>query len=468
MTRSPTHNPRSRRLIESGVALLIALSMVRMWGVDGFPGVCRVTGGSMATTLLGQHYHGECIDCGHRFVFGGEPPPPIDGRIWCPNCGYADNRIGRQALLAGDGLLINRSAFLVRKPRRWEPIAVRNPERADQLCVKRVAGLPGETVEIRHGDLYINGHIQRKSYAPQRAMAVLVHDASCPPGGRTDAPERWLAAGTDSRWGSHRGRFAHASGGKGCPTNWLVYHHWVRPADGSEPVESAPICDRCGYNQVRPRRVESSRAVADVMVEFRLNDFWGSGPMTVELSTGRRRFDARIWPSDGRFELRQDGRRAPTGEGRFENPLAGSKIVVSLFDRQLLLALDDRPVAAWPFDPNGDPSEPPATPIRIGAGDLGLVLDDVRVYRDVYFTRPTGIGARWAVDEPCRLNPEHFFLMGENSAVSEDSRTWSSGAGVAGKMIVGRPAVVWFPAKPVDLWGWQFQVPDPAQIRYIW
>ena len=59
---------------------------------------------------------------------------------------------------AGDTVLINRLAFRTRKIRRGELIAYRNGDKLDSsIHVKRVIGLPGETVQITGGAVYING-----------------------------------------------------------------------------------------------------------------------------------------------------------------------------------------------------------------------------------------------------------------------------------------------------------------------
>ena len=42
--------------------------------------------------------------------------------------------------------------------------------------MKRVVGLPGESVEIRDGDVLINGRVARKSLVQQRNLRVLVYD----------------------------------------------------------------------------------------------------------------------------------------------------------------------------------------------------------------------------------------------------------------------------------------------------
>ena len=50
---------------------------------------------------------------------------------------------------------------------------------------------------------------------------------------------------------------------------------------------------------------------------------------------------------------------------------------------------------------------------------------------------------------------------------AQDSRTWPEGTAVPAKLLVGKPLIVHFPARHVELGGWSFQVPDPTKIRYI-
>ena len=49
-------------------------------------------------------------------------------------------------------------------PQRYDVVICRYPGRGDTNFVKRVVGLPGDTVEIRDGYLYINGEKQDESY----------------------------------------------------------------------------------------------------------------------------------------------------------------------------------------------------------------------------------------------------------------------------------------------------------------
>ena len=224
-----TLNDHSRQPIEWVILLLAATIVLRAWFLEGFPWGCQVVGGSMAETLLGTHREVICADCGHSFICDAA----LDSaacRAVCPNCGYAGNRLDASGDLAGDRVLIDRGAFLLRPPRRWEVVALRQPGQPVATCVKRVVGLPGETIQIRHGDVYADGRIQRKTLAQQRAMAVLVHDAKHLPT-LEPLPARWQAESPHTAWDTAGGRFTHAATPDEKPVDWLMYHHGRRSAD---------------------------------------------------------------------------------------------------------------------------------------------------------------------------------------------------------------------------------------------
>ncbi|MEX0978109.1 MAG: signal peptidase I [Pirellulales bacterium] len=67
------------------------------------------------------------------------------------------------ALSVGQRLLIDRAAFCWRAPRRWETVVFHSPDDLHMLCVKRVVGLPGETIEIDRGEVLVDGTVVRKN-----------------------------------------------------------------------------------------------------------------------------------------------------------------------------------------------------------------------------------------------------------------------------------------------------------------
>ena len=51
----------------------------------------------------------------------------------------------------------NRLAYLFDKPKRFDIVIFKYPDHEKELFIKRIIGMPGETVEIRDGKVYIDG-----------------------------------------------------------------------------------------------------------------------------------------------------------------------------------------------------------------------------------------------------------------------------------------------------------------------
>jgi signal peptidase I len=453
--------------VERFVFVLVAVLVARTWYVEGLLVPCPVASGSMAETVLGVHRGVTCNDCGQRFVCGADLKP-VSPRAICPNCGFAANDLEARPDLAGDRVLIDKAIYQFRRPRRWEVVAFRHPEQPSQTLLKRVVGLPGESIQIRDGDVYADGQILRKTLPQQRALAILVHDANYQPSIDPAPPPRWQG-GDNSRWIAAGGRFARPqASGEEADADWLQYRHWRRVPGRAGEVHEAPVTDVCGYNQTRPRREEDVHPVGDLLLALRLVKTSGRGRLVLRATDGRDEFRVRIEPTQGRYEVLRNGRPVPGAAGWLPPPANGTMLEVSLFDQQFLLAFNGRPAVTIPYDLSPFRPQPPSRPLAVGSqGGLGVEICDLRVYRDVYYTHPIGLRGRWALDEPVRLEAEEYFVLGDNSPISEDSRTWPGGPAVSAKLLVGKPLVVHFPARLVAVGPWRFQVPDPARIRYI-
>lgn len=57
----------------------------------------------------------------------------------------------------GDRLMGNRLAYIKSEPERGDIVIFKYPVNEQENYIKRIIGLPGETVEILHGRIYING-----------------------------------------------------------------------------------------------------------------------------------------------------------------------------------------------------------------------------------------------------------------------------------------------------------------------
>lgn len=61
-----------------------------------------------------------------------------------------------QTIMTGDRVFGNRLAYKTKDPERFDIVIFEYPDDPSQLFVKRVIGLPGETVNIVDGKVYIN------------------------------------------------------------------------------------------------------------------------------------------------------------------------------------------------------------------------------------------------------------------------------------------------------------------------
>jgi signal peptidase I len=456
--------------MERTILLLAGLVIFCTWFVEGFPVFCVVQGGSMATTLLGSHVDCTCPSCNFTFSRDAQDCDDSPSAV-CPNCAAKFALPAGPRVLAGDRVLIDRTAFQVRRPRRWEVVAFQRFGDEQELVVKRVVGLPGEEIQIIDGDIYADGKIQRKTLRQQRALRVLVHDDDY-----AGATPRWRPQDAGSNWTRQHGRLVHAEN-TGDDIGWLVYNHASPGSDNAQAP--ARVTDYGFYNRGRFQRDDAVHPMADVAMSFRIDELHGRGLLWLQATDGRDEFMVRIDPAAGKFLVlknREKNRQAPVAaSGDLPDSLRGQTIEVSLFDRQFLFAIAGRTLAAIAID---TPGPPPLAdqPLAIGAEGLGVIVDRLRVYRDVYYTEPpfalpgrplAGHAQTGDNAFSCVLGAEEYFVVGDNSPVSEDSRTWTEDRFVSPKSLVGKPFVVIFSARDIPLGGWRIQVPDLTRIRYI-
>jgi len=54
-------------------------------------------------------------------------------------------------------LVVEKLSYRFHGPQRFDVVVLKLPQQGEELLIKRVVGLPGETVEIRNGIVHING-----------------------------------------------------------------------------------------------------------------------------------------------------------------------------------------------------------------------------------------------------------------------------------------------------------------------
>ena len=66
----------------------------------------------------------------------------------------------------GQFVLVDKISYLVGSPARGDAIVLKFPANPNKLFIKRVIGLPGETVTVKNGHVYVNNNLLNEAYIP--------------------------------------------------------------------------------------------------------------------------------------------------------------------------------------------------------------------------------------------------------------------------------------------------------------
>jgi signal peptidase I len=131
----------------------LSLLVIRPYVVEVF----TTPSNSMAPTILGRHWQAPCPRCGSPAYCTAESREVLPNQsvfMICSRelrtCQVADVP---RTVYAGDKFVVNK----LLRPRRWDVIVFRSPERPEVLFCSRLVGLPGETLVIRDGAVWIGG-----------------------------------------------------------------------------------------------------------------------------------------------------------------------------------------------------------------------------------------------------------------------------------------------------------------------
>lgn len=73
-----------------------------------------------------------------------------------------------ETVMTGSRILINRLAYVAADPERGDVVAFYYPDDPEQIFLKRIMGLPGDTIEGIDGKVYINGVPLEEDYTSQK------------------------------------------------------------------------------------------------------------------------------------------------------------------------------------------------------------------------------------------------------------------------------------------------------------
>jgi signal peptidase I len=489
-----------RDTIEAVVVAFILALVVRGFEAQAFV----IPTGSMAPTLMGRHKEVACPQCG--FTYAVNASDEVDTRSFsgevssgvCVNCRYQDDHLREQPSFKGDRILVMMFPYDLPflpgsgPPERWDVVVFRYPEEPELSYIKRLIGLPGETIRIAHGDVYVKAPgsdtfaLARKPLRHQSAMQIVVYDDRYRPRTLADRPE-WMRWQGQAGWkpvNATESRY-NISAGPEEPWAELRYHHLVPEPDQWEalitdrelprPPRATLVTDFYSYNTnqmedprsrgLGSRRNDSSwkqlHWVGDLTLEssievtkiapggavrFELVEAGISHHCTIDLETGSATF------TRGNEVLG----KCPTpmrGLGRYQLEFAN-------VDDRMTLTINGKAVGAPGFAYTRDESHLAPTvadlaPAAVAVSNVTVEASDLVLKRDIYYTQsPTGYDYEdvWDAGRPVGptevfnfladperfpnlarvttqeypIGTDRFFMMGDNSPRSKDSRAWTT------------------------------------------
>ncbi len=442
-----------RETVESIVVAFILAFLFRTFEAEAFV----IPTGSMAPTLQGRHKDFECPQCGYRYrtSASGEvedeegvelpfraarPTTRLQDRLvkstTCPMCRFSYESADEETSYNGDRILVAKFPFDFQDPERWDVVVFKYPGDAKTNYIKRLVGLPGETVRIYRGDIYVRQDgdadftIQRKSPRKLRAMLQLVHDndylvdehiasGRWPPRWQPDSGD-WQEA---NGWHSPDNTRTYSIESANAEPRWIRYRHLVpswrdwqamtsgKAAAGGESLRAKPqlVSDFYAYNTGQSRAAYrfdprpdfatlGLHWVGDLALECELEVKQDRGEILLELVEGGVPFRCRINLPSGQATLSIGGQ--PQFQPRAVTDIRGSGTYDLRFanvDDALYLWVDgdviefDAPTHYDQFAldnklPRAEPGQPSdLAPVGIGAQGTSIAVKHLKVFRDIYY-----------------------------------------------------------------------------------
>ncbi len=480
----PRERTPLRDNLESIVIAIVLVLVLRQMVVEAF----RIQHGSMAPTLLGDHREVRCPNCSYTFDVGLDKST-AEGLVQCPNCGYEWSGISGQdsagrairlkwpawlwnaATVQGDGtirgpdaanrvprsaarIFVNKLVYEVRKPERWEVVVFIFPvyDVTCRVCgwrgtvyqdkakgfhcpqcgstdldieaknyIKRLVGLPGETVSIRDGDVYVGGKVACKPENVQDQVWMHVFDSRFMP--RQQVEPLWDLSRDPARWKTGPEGGVLEVDARGMPKPVLgAYAPQIRdyyPYDGVDypgPNIVGDVRLRAWVRSVAQDATggEGVLAIADKGHEFQFH-----------LSTG----------DQPRAVLDDDG--VPVRQALLKGDGLETCRLMCLenHDDRVVASVDGQVLFTYDYEGNSGGTRA----VRFGARGADLLFERIAVDRDVYYTDVPG-----SAMTGYKLKPDEYYMLGDNSPASSDSRRWER-PGIPAENIIGKAQFVFWP-----------------------
>ncbi len=361
--------------------------------------------GNMAPTILGERWEGICAECDtlHRFGL-----PTLSDRLFltslnCPNCRA---EFGDESLFYGEGdkIVVDK----INTPARWDMIAFTDPGNLE-IYLQRLVGLPGETVVIEHGDVFVNGERLVKAPGVAEEMWIEVHDTrdadanEAEPSDTNTAPA-WTPSPRPSAW--KREAFG-----------WS-FRGLERKDTAFDLVFKRPLDSRIDFSPASPGSRADFEPDGDFRIDVSIDRFEGGGRLDVNWSYGGSMLRVSL-STNGRIEREIDGNVAPVRASGSTSP----SLSVYVRDGMGFIVLGESVEDVFPVYPEKLDaartrwSSPPSRgKLTLRAANCDIDLSRIVVSRDLHYLNSPGTVASM------KLAGNECFVLGDNSAWSADSR----------------------------------------------
>ncbi|MCC7146372.1 MAG: signal peptidase I [Phycisphaeraceae bacterium] len=517
-----------KETLQSIVLAFVLAFLFRSFVVEAF----IIPTGSMAPTLLGRHLSVTDPTTGYGFSVnptseGASTLSEFD-RLGAPMSAHVLELPKGSFISPGDRILVLKYLYAFQEPQRWDVVVFKNPTNPNENYIKRLVGLPGESIWIVDGNIYVRRpdqpswqvarkldrrhgeRIQRAVWQPiYYSQFVSLPWASQETPATADQMQSppfvvpWIIS--QGQWKLDEFHQLDASHG----------YHLLSPQGQLHfdfDTGVSPLAGLYSYNQTTrgpqlDQPVEDIRLAATIVphqtgLSFDLQT-------TSRLDNADSRQDRLIarFQADGSVLLlavdpQQDATRVLAGPiqvGPFM-PEVPHRVELWYVDQQASIWIDGQPVVRWSFSlPIDDivrrPPPPSRPQVAIHIRGCPTSLYEVTLDRDLFYTsessdhnvRPQGTLVKdedLRLGEPIELQADQFFCLGDNSPLSQDGRFWSDPNAwvqqryfdqdatpngiVPRRLLMGRAFFVYWPA-PLALSPNQLPVlPNFADMRWIY
>jgi signal peptidase I len=341
----------------------------------------------------------------------------------------------------GDRILVNK---LAGPPKRFDITVFDGFDTDRKNFVKRCTALPGEKLDLYEGDLWIDGSLIRKDGDAYEALLFEVFDRERER--RRDADR--VSAGNPSalRERMDESWKTDGDGVVGLPEDPAApFMGWRLQAavEGAErPYARLAWRGLVSDTYVDPESGETfggANSVADMRLTVSVKPVPATyAKVVLTLTRGDEHTYEAVVTGDGPgVSLFVDGERVARAEDATVPEGVATLVSFAQVDRVLRLCVAGKLVLRHDLPAPAAPQRDgvagaPSVSVRNGAA----WIDPVRLERDVYWV------ADGAPQNRERLGPDHFFMMGDNSSNSQDSRMKGP---VHRSRLIGSPLLVVWP-----------------------